>query len=758
MINKKHIHTILIANRYRIIRELGKGGMGIVYLVEDTLKGNRLEALKTIKKKIINENTIESFKKEFEVMARLRHPNLIQVYDFGFDENEDSYYITMEYVEGISLKDILQQKGTISGKKVFDIIISLCRTLEFIHSRGILHRDIKPGNIMLMKDKIKLMDFGLADLGKKDKAKTKGTLLYMSPEILKGDIDNKSDIFSLGITCYELITGKKFYENQQNIINLLRDKEKFIHYRDIAIEKVENPEIRKIITKIIKYDPQDRYQYASEIILAISKNLTKDYNLETMETKEAYILGAGFVGRKKELSKLKSHLGVKQNNKVLLVKGKAGIGKSRLYQEFKKYCQLQNVLFLEANCLGKISKTYSPFIDILNETLLNAPSQLIQSYGPELKKLLPFHKSLSAIKVNPIQAPKVEKGILIQNITNYILDYSKENKTKIAIYFNDIHWSDEGSLEVLQELMYKLSNIENLLSFKNLTGLETGLSIFASVREEEIDKIETSLKQLKNKKRLEVIELHPFDIIDVTSYLEAIFGDNYIDSSLKNEIPEINRKVGGNPFFLQQLLKSLVEQGLINRDLLKWELIRPIKEIEVPEELKDILKIRIEKLGFNCDEKKVLQFFALINKPICIEDFKKILPKEIDINIENMLINIERLELLSSECKEDKIKYNLAHSLIREVIEKEIDDKNKMHHHIAQRIEDIYRENIDEYLDELAYHYSQTDDKEKAIHYLEKAGDKAEESYANEKAIDYYDKLLLNLQGFKNLEGLTNLQ
>ncbi|MCD4817537.1 MAG: sigma 54-interacting transcriptional regulator [Candidatus Cloacimonetes bacterium] len=796
--NKKE-QSLIIANRYRIIEELGKGSMGIVYKVQDTFRSNEFKALKTIKKEIINFEVLSYFKKEFEIMNRLRHPNLVQVFDFGYENSQDFYYLTLEYVNGKTLKELLKQEQKTDEKKVLNIIVSLYRTIGFIHSRSILHRDIKPSNILIKGDKIKITDFGLSDLGNEEH-KHKGSLLYAAPEILSGKADNRSDIFSTGLIFFELIIRKNFYNEKStsDIAEILRNDDKFTNYKNNAIKAIENTEIQEIISIMLDFFPENRFQHCSEIIHSINANLKKNFALETTKTRESYVLGAGFVGRKEELTNLKEYLEINNNNKVLIVKGKAGIGKSRLFMEFRKYCQLQGIEFLEANCSEKIAKTYAPFIDILNDTLPNASKELIEKYGQELKKILPAQKVFSKTKANPVQDPKTERGILIQNITNFLLEYSKQQSSKIAIYLNDLHWTDEASLEVLQELMYKISTTENE------KDSIVNLFVFSSLREEEIDKIETTLAKLRNKKRLEEIELHPFDTKDVKNYIEAIFGENYIADSLLIEIPEIGRKVGGNPFFLQQLMKSLIEKRLIKRKILKWELSKPIKEIEIPKNLKEIIKKSIENLRLSNKEKKTLQYFALLNKLINTEEFQQILPKEIDINLKDFFINLENKEIITSSQtfnEEEKIglsitephpnlllkkgegiirnkpilekqqnikitksqyqisnfkflSYSFTHSLIREVIEEEIKEKQELHLHIAQRLEKIYKENIDGYLDELVNHYSQTDDKEKTIHYLEKAGDKAKKNYENEKAISYYDKLLKNLQGLPNLANL----
>ncbi|MCD4817596.1 MAG: serine/threonine protein kinase [Candidatus Cloacimonetes bacterium] len=159
----KQKQSLIIVHRYRIIEELGKGSMGIVYKVQDTFRSNEFKALKTIRKEMINFDVLSNFKKEFEIMSKLRHPYLVQVYDFGYENSQGFYYLTMEYINGQTLKEYLKQRQKLDEKKILNIIVSLSRTLGFIHSRNILHRDIKLSNILIKGDKIKVTDFGLSD-------------------------------------------------------------------------------------------------------------------------------------------------------------------------------------------------------------------------------------------------------------------------------------------------------------------------------------------------------------------------------------------------------------------------------------------------------------------------------------------------------------------------------------------------------------------------------------------------------------------
>ncbi|HHE40854.1 MAG TPA: ATP-binding protein, partial [Candidatus Cloacimonetes bacterium] len=338
----------------------------------------------------------------------------------------------------------------------------------------------------------------------------------------------------------------------------------FIKNTKISLDKVENDSIREIIAKMIAYDRDERYANCSEIIADINKKLSENFPLETDETREAYVLGAGFVGREKELSQLTSWLD-SEEIKVLLIHGEAGIGKSRLFEEFKHYCQLHGIEFFQGDGNDQIRKPFSLFLPILNQIIAFTDDGLIEKYAPQLKKLLPDHVCFDGIEIAIRQDPKTEQGILIQNVTNFLIDYANSQKGKIALYLDSIQWSDDASIETLEELMYKL---QDLPDFENLAGLR----VYTSSREEGLEKF----VKLRAKNRLEEMQLYPFDEQNVQTYMEAVFGVEKIDDSLKKEIPAINKKVGGNPYFLEQLIKSLVEKGLIQRQAKNWMLLESI--------------------------------------------------------------------------------------------------------------------------------------------------------------------------------------
>ena len=244
--------------RFKIIKELGKGSQGIVYLASD----NQLErnvAIKTIQIEKITPKIKQQLLKEARTIAKLQHPNIITLYEM--DEHLGTPYLVFEYVDGQSLKDFLIKKGKLSTKETINLINPLLNAIAYAHKRGVIHRDLNPTNILITpQDKPRLMDFGIATLlGQRDKEETSneiwGTFKYMSPEQCENaNITAASDLFSLGLILYEMICGKKAInaDNKFAIINKIVNED--IKYPD-SIE----PAIKEIIEKALLKNPEERY-------------------------------------------------------------------------------------------------------------------------------------------------------------------------------------------------------------------------------------------------------------------------------------------------------------------------------------------------------------------------------------------------------------------------------------------------------------------------------------------------------------------
>ncbi len=259
----------VLDNRYRIERIIGMGGMAVVFRAEDLLM-RRIVAVKILKDDIArDEVSVKRFINESKAVSMLSHPNIVTIYDVSV--RSDAKYIVMEYIEGITLKNYMTKKGKLEFREIIMYTEQVLRALEHAHQKGIVHRDIKPQNIMLLKNGIiKVMDFGIAKLPNAETVTVKdsaiGTVYYISPEQASGKpIDARSDIYSLGVMMYEMATGKLPFTADSPVSVALKQ------INDTAKPvKEEMPSLplglSQIIARAMDKDPDMRYQSAQQML------------------------------------------------------------------------------------------------------------------------------------------------------------------------------------------------------------------------------------------------------------------------------------------------------------------------------------------------------------------------------------------------------------------------------------------------------------------------------------------------------------
>ncbi len=263
-----------VIDDYKIVQVLGQGGMGVVYKAMN-IPLNRPEALKVITPQLVQEPSfLRRFQLEAQALAQIHHPNIVTVYTLR--QSKIGHYITMEFVEGETLGDLLVREGAVAWPRALPIFKQFLSAFAYAHERGIIHRDIKPRNIMLTPQGVsKVMDFGLAKFYQQlDKTQTQGvsgTPFYMSPEQIRGEenLDQRSDIFSLGLTIYQVLSGTLPFDTNTSLYNVQRaiveDDFPSPHSLNAGIPNA----LSTIIMKALEKDPKARFQYAGEIIDAI---------------------------------------------------------------------------------------------------------------------------------------------------------------------------------------------------------------------------------------------------------------------------------------------------------------------------------------------------------------------------------------------------------------------------------------------------------------------------------------------------------
>lgn len=266
----------LLAGRYEIVGRIGAGGMSNVYKAKDQ-KLNRFVAVKVLKPEFSADATfVKKFRVEAQSAAGLSHPNIVNVYDVG--EEDGIYYIVMELVQGITLKHYIERKGKLDIREVLNISVQIASGMGAAHANRIIHRDIKPQNVIMSRDgKVKVTDFGIAKAADSTTVTTNaaGSVHYISPEQARGGYsDEKSDIYSLGITMYEMVTGKVPYDGENNVSVALQ------HIQGNMVPPRQlNPDIprsvERIILKCTQKKPDLRYSSAKELIQDLRRALAE---------------------------------------------------------------------------------------------------------------------------------------------------------------------------------------------------------------------------------------------------------------------------------------------------------------------------------------------------------------------------------------------------------------------------------------------------------------------------------------------------
>ncbi|MDP2653143.1 MAG: protein kinase [Candidatus Omnitrophota bacterium] len=258
--------------KYKIQRQVGQGGMGIIYKAFDP-QTQKTVAIKVLPPSFVDRSTVERFSREAHALTKLRYPNVVEVYDYGMEKGK--HYFVMEYIEGETLKSKISRWGVLPAQEALRVTKEIATALVYIHRKQMIHRDIKPSNIMVAVDEqVKLMDFGLVKIAGVTNitiaGASLGTAEYMSPEQISGEeVDCRTDIYSLGVTMYEMLTGRPPYKGENVQVILYKHKnEQPVPIRSLRPEVP--PEVEALVSKAMSKEMSQRYASAEELLDALS--------------------------------------------------------------------------------------------------------------------------------------------------------------------------------------------------------------------------------------------------------------------------------------------------------------------------------------------------------------------------------------------------------------------------------------------------------------------------------------------------------
>jgi|GEM_PF-948215 len=732
---------------YQIEDLLGKGGMGAVFRARDT-RLDRMVALKILTASDLPAEEIkERFLREARAGAQLNHPNIVTIYEVGEDQGQS--FIAMEYVRGRTLRKLLGDEPP-SPLEAIDIVVSTSRALEAAHQQGIIHRDIKTDNIMVADDgEVKVMDFGLAKMVDASiltkEGEIMGTVAYMSPQQATGEpIDHRSDIFSLGVVFYELLTGQRPFSGDQEIaivFSLLNEEPMGIRELNQEVPR----ELEQIVFKALQKEPQDRYDDIGQMIADLEKvrrimSGAAEGTLEELELVAAEAVAAEerefraqLVGREKKLEELKDLLRTTTlgEGQTVLICGEAGIGKTRLVSELSKHAKTKKIRTLTGACVHRMkSYPYHPFVEAIQEYFqlkgvegVQNLESFVEGKAPELKPQMSVLKVFLNLEGQET-ARVVNREELLQSIIKLIERAATERP--LILFIDDLQWADEDTLTLFHYTARWIRRAKVLL-------VGTYRPEDLGVPGDEITNLLPRVRQEMNREGLMVeLGLERLCSEDLHPMVDSLFPGSDFGAQFYQTLFD---ETEGNPLFVLETIKLMKAEGMIVQENEHYRLQESPDRLAIPSKVHDVIKRRLQRL--NEDEHDILEVASIEG-----EAFNSATVAEcLGLNKIKVLKTLQRLEREHHVIHAAEKRYRFDHAKIRDLLYQEILPELRVEYHML--VGSYLRANFaqdEQVIPQIAHHLLEADDPEGALPFLVKAAERAKRVFANTEAIELFTR------------------
>lgn len=727
--------------RYELGAPIGHGGMGVVHRAIDRQNPDRPLAIKRIRSDRVSESSLSLFKAEFKAMAEMRHPNIARVYDFERIQGSDDYLFTMEYVDGTNIFDATLDA---TPETALGLVVETCRALSYVHSRKLIHLDLKPRNIMVDRTgTVKVLDFGLVGSRTPDSVTTYAcTPAYAAPERLDAalTVDHRADLYSLGVTWFQLLCRRLPFESA-NLVDLLRLQQTApLHFDEDAISRIP-AWMRGIIERLCAKDPADRFRSGNAVIEAINAAGGRSFEIETSATRDSYCFAGQLVGRREQLDELSDFMNRRLDDAaapiepVFLVAGPSGGGKSRIMLELRHRAQMSRAVFIEADCYEGSLSEYEPVITAVGYTMRLAESvgasDLLDRFAPSLALLDRRFGRESDAPVAGVDNPDAARVALIAHICDFLVAVAE--RVPYVVYVNDLQWARAETLDVLL-------NLSRLVAVRERGGMRVRLAVFGSYRDDEVvgRPIERWLCTLHDNHELRSVRLEPLVRNEVASLLGSMLG---IDELPDRFVDRVARETAGNPLFISEVMRSLVERGSVYLEGGRWSADRPIGVLEIPPTMATLFERRVARLDER--EQDVLKLVAAYGRPMPLWLMATVTGLDGD-TMHDIVLGLLRRQMLSRGTIGGQSCCWASHDRIRELVYARTDRETRLQLHRA--LAEALEARTDRYggtpLVELARQWWAAEDRDKALVYCISGGREAKRRHALETGIELLDHAL----------------
>ena len=567
-----------VTGRYHIRELLGEGGMGRIWLAEDVQEQRRV-ALKEMQVpsglphgKV--EELVLMFRHEFFAMKRLQHPGTLKVFDCGMT-GSGNRFITMEVVGGQDLSALARERA-LDTATIYRVLIQMAQVLAFIHSRLYVHCDIKASNVRITETgAVKLMDFGVMhQLGTPSAGRLKGTLEYLAPEWQRGaSIDGRADLYSLGVMAFYLATRQLPFRGDTPGI-LLANHLIQSPPRPSSLCPVD-PQLEEIILLLLAKDPRERFQDASELLEALCHASGEPLPQETLSARSSYLHVPEVVGRQEELDQLLGAIldADKGQSRAVLLGALAGVGKSRLLQEFELQAKLAELPFGLGQCRAEGLAPLAPIVQALRALVPHTPEALLTRLGPLLGKVVP---TLATAPAPVFQDENAEKMAVFGALVEWLQTLGRQ--LTFVLCLEDLHWADSASLEVLNVIIRALHGTRGV--------------VVGSFRSNELSRLSLAFATV-DEGLTSRLDLAPLKAEHLDTLVHQVLPGLDVPAGF---VARLHVITGGNAFFVTECLRALVEQGALLRVGGRWSTQADLEGHPLPGSIREAVLERLATL------------------------------------------------------------------------------------------------------------------------------------------------------------------
>ncbi|MBM4282825.1 MAG: hypothetical protein FJ137_19430 [Deltaproteobacteria bacterium] len=588
----------IVDGRYRLLDVLGEGAAGKVFRCEDLGSGHKFVALKLLHAK--DPRWENFFRKEFEILSRLHHPNLVRVFDFAPAPDLGSWYFTQELVVGKPLLD------TLAGKKIDEVLalfVEICRALEFIHGHGVLHRDLKPANILVQShadpgERVRVLDFGLwreLDPTPQKGARWAGTPPYLASEVLRGFGHSiTADLYAVGVTLFQVVTRKLPHGRgtPQELLAARKTQPPTLQQLGYG-----NRALSDIVQRLLEEEPSRRPQSAAEVAAALSALIPNQAVAMPIALGRARLVGRD--AEQQQLAQLvdRARAGGDGAPRLVIIEGKDGVGKSRFVAELKATTQLAGSRAAIGTCPEDGRWAYRPIADFVralapsptNPHLSDGERQAIERLCPELAD--------ARVGAEDRDASRGEQASFQRSAAQLLAGLVSGGQALVLIV-EDVCFCDPPSAALLAQTIRRGRELRDggllvVVTLDTAHGPVPPALLEAAGR----DVARVTLEGLKRD--------------DVRKLVSALLGVPSADQVPEPFAELILSHSGGNPLLIEEVLALMIQRGDLKRGDAGWALDEFKGAVQIPSTT--VLEQRVGRLGDA--ERRTLRALAVFNRP-----------------------------------------------------------------------------------------------------------------------------------------------